>query len=58
MVFSLGVNNSVSAVFGNAGFGEIKDHILRATAFLKKFFAMEVLGICLPHVKRYFQEHQ
>ena len=37
MVFSLGVNNSVSAVFGNAGFGEIKDHILRATAFLKNF---------------------
>ena len=37
VVFSLGVNNSVSAVFDNAGFGEIKDHILRATAFLKNF---------------------
>ena len=37
MVFSLGVNNSVAAVFGNAGFGEIKGHILRATAFLKDF---------------------
>ena len=26
--------------------------------FLKKKFAMEVLSLCLPYVKRYFQKHQ
>ena len=29
-----------------------------SNTFSKKMFAMEVLGICLPFVKRYFQEHQ
>ena len=26
--------------------------------FSKKKFPMEVLGMCLPYVQRYFQEHQ
>ena len=56
-VFLYGWNNSDSAVFGNATFGEIKDQSLRMTNFEKKF-AMKVLGLCLPYVKRYFQEHQ
>ena len=56
-VFLYGWNNSDSAVFGNATFGEIKDHSLRMTNFEKKI-AMEVLGLCLPYIKRYFQEHQ
>ena len=56
--FSLyGSNNSDFAVFVNAAFGEIKDHNLRITRFEKKI-AMEVLGLFLPYVKRYFQEHQ
>ena len=56
--FSLyGSNNSGFAVFVNAAFGEIKDHNLRITRFEKKI-AMEVLGLFLPYVKRYFQEHQ
>ena len=31
-------NNSDSAVFGNGGFAEIKDHSFRTTSFQKKFF--------------------
>ena len=31
---------------------------IKTTPFQKKNFAMEVLGFCLPYVKRYFQEHQ
>ena len=56
-VFVYGSNNSHSVIFGNATFGEIKDHSLKTTPFQKKF-AMEVLSLCLPYVKRYFQEHQ
>ena len=56
--FSLyGLNNSDSLVFGNATFGEIKNHSLRTRRF-QKIFAMNVLGICLSYLKRYFQEHQ
>ena len=45
--FSLyGLNNSDSLVFGNATFGEIKNHSLRTRRF-QKIFAMNVLGICL-----------
>ena len=43
--FSLyGLNNSDSLVFGNATFGEIKNHSLRTRRF-QKIFAMNVLGI-------------
>ena len=56
--FSLyGLNNSDSLVFGNATFGEIKNHNLKTRRF-QKIFAMKVLGICLSYLKRYFQEHQ
>ena len=56
--FSLyGSNNSDFVVSMNSAFGEIKDHNLRMTGF-EKTFAMEVLGLCLSYVKRYFQEHQ
>ena len=56
--FSLyGSNNTDSAVFRNAAFGEIKDHSLRKKPIQKKN-GIKVLGICLPYVKRYFQEHQ
>ena len=56
--FSLyGSNNTDSAVFRNAAFGEIKDHSLRKKPIQKKN-DIKVLGICLPYVKRYFQEHQ
>ena len=56
--FSLyGLNNSDSLVFGNATFGEIKNHSLRTRRF-QKIFAMNVLGICLSYLKRYFLEHQ
>ena len=51
-------NNSDSVVFGNNGFEEIKDHSLTRTPFQQKFFCMELLGMCLPYVKRYFQRHQ
>ena len=37
MLFLYGSNNSDSDVFGNAGFGEIKDHSLSAIDFLKVF---------------------
>ena len=57
--FSLrGSNNSDSVVFGYADIAEIKDHSFRMTPFQKKNFAIEVLGMCLPYVKRYVQEHQ
>ena len=36
----------------------LKDHSFRMTPFQKKNFAIEVLGMCLPYVKRYVQEHQ
>ena len=52
-----GSNNSNSAVFGNAILGETKDHNLRTTPFPKRI-SMEVSSLCLPYVKRYFQEHQ
>ena len=56
--FSLyGSNNSDSVVFEKNGFAEIKDHSLRKEPFQKKF-AVEVLGLCLPYVKRYFQKSQ
>ena len=54
--FVYGWNDSDSSVFGNAGFGEVKDHSLRTTP-LKKM-AMEILGMYSPYVKRYFQENQ
>ena len=57
MCFLYESNNTDSVVFENDGFAEIKDHSLRTTAFQKKI-AMEVLGLYLPYVKRYFQEHQ
>ena len=44
--FLYGSNKLASVPFGNAGFGEFKDHSLRTT------------GMCLPYVKRYFEEHQ
>ena len=50
-------NKSDSFVFKNATFREIKDYSLRTTPFLKKL-ATEVLGLCLPYIKSYFQEHQ
>ena len=59
--FSLyGSNNSGSIVFENGGFGEIKDHSLKTTSLQKKKqekekTAMEVLRLCLPDVKSYFQ---
>ena len=56
-VFLYGWNNSDSVIFGSAAFGEIKDHSLSTKSFQKKF-AMGVLGLYLPYVKRYFQEHQ
>ena len=55
--FLYGSNNSDFVVFVNTALGEIKDHSLTMTPFEKKF-AMEVLSLCLPYVKRYFQEHQ
>ena len=56
--FSLcGSNNLDSVVYENAATGEVKDHSFKTTPFLKKI-AMEILGMCLPYVKRYFQEHQ
>ena len=57
-VFLYGSNNSESVIFGNAAFRETKDHSLRTKSFQKIKFAMGVLGLCLPYVKRYFQEHQ
>ena len=33
MMFSLGLKNSDSVVFGNARFGEIEDHTLTMTPF-------------------------
>ena len=52
-----GSNKSDSVVFKNAAFREIEDHSLRTTPFQKNL-AMEVLGLCLPYIKSYFQEHQ
>ena len=52
-----GSSNSDAAVFRNAAFGEFKDHSLKRTPFQKKF-AVEVLGMQLPYIKRYFQEYQ
>ena len=39
---------------------EIKAHSLRTTPFQKKKkrIDMDVLGMCLSYVKRYFQEHE
>ena len=51
-------NNSDSVVFENANFGEIKDQSLRTTPIQKKRIEGEVLGMCLPCVKMYFQENQ
>ena len=37
----------------------IQDHSMNKTPFpKKKNFAVEVLGMCLPSIKRYFLEHQ
>ena len=56
--FSLyGSNNSDSVVLGIVHFAEIKDHSLGTTPFEKKL-SMEVLGLCLPYVKKLFQEYQ
>ena len=52
-----GSSNSDAAVFRNAAFGEFKDHSLQRTPFQKKF-AVEVLGMQLPYIKRYFQDYQ
>ena len=50
-------NYSDLLVFGNAPFGEIKDQCLRMRPF-QKTIAMEVLSLCVPYIKRYFQKHQ
>ena len=50
-------HNSDSFIFGNAPFGEIKHHSLKARSF-QKTFAMQVLGMCLSYGKSDFQEHQ
>ena len=50
--------NSDSVVFQNDSFAEIKDHSWRTTPFQEKKKSVKVLGLCLPYVKRYFQEHQ
>ena len=57
-IFVCGSNNSDSVVFGNTALGDIKDHSLIMTRFEKKKIAVEVLGLCLLYIKRYFQEHQ
>ena len=41
----------------NAGFREIKGLSLRMTHF-PECFAVEALCMCLPYIKRYFQERQ
>ena len=57
--FSLYSSNDLdSAVFRNAAFGEIKDHRLKKTPIQKKKMLFEVLGMCLPYIKRYFQEQK
>ena len=57
--FSLYSSNDLdSAVFWNAAFGEIKDHRLKKTPIQKKKMLFEVLGMCLPYIKRYFQEQK
>ena len=50
-------NYSDLLVFGNAPFGEIKDQCLRMRPF-QKTIAMEVLSLCVPYIKMYFQKHQ
>ena len=55
-VFLYGSNNSDSVIFGNAAFGEIT--VWEQRLFNNKKIAMELLGLCLPYVKRLFQEHQ
>ena len=50
-------NCSDSLAFGNAAFGEMKDHSLRTTLFEEKT-CKEVLRLCLSYVKRYFEQHQ
>ena len=57
--FSLYSSNDLdSAVFWNAAFGEIKDHRLKKTPIQKRKILFEVLGMCLPYIKRYFQEQK
>ena len=53
--FFQGLNKSDSVVFGNADFGEIKDHSLTTTPFQKVSF---YVSMCLPYVIMYFQRHQ
>ena len=56
--FSLyGSNDLDSLVFGNAAFGDIKNQSLRARPLEKKI-GMEVLSLCVPYIKKYFQNHQ
>ena len=85
-LFLYGSNNSDCVIFGNAAFGETKDHSLRTTPFQTKIchgscefvstlhkevfsgapvkclflygLNKKFLSLCLPYVKRYFQEHQ
>ena len=58
-VFLGGSSNSDSVVFKNAGFGKIKDYSWKTTPLQKKKkIAMKVLGMCVPFIRRYFQEHQ
>ena len=45
-IFLYGLNNSDSVVFGNAAFGEIKDHSVRTTPFQKRFL-LEKFWICV-----------
>ena len=52
-----GSNNSDSVPFESGAFGDIQDHSLRKRHFQKKI-AVQVSGVCLPSVKRYFEEHQ
>ena len=48
-----GSNYSGSLVFGNAAFGDIKDHSLRMRSF-EKIFTMDVLDMCLSYGKKVF----
>ena len=64
--FLYGSNNSDSVVFGEYRFWNYQRSKFENNTFSKKKKkkkkkkknAMEVLGMCLPYLKRYFQEHQ
>ena len=56
-VFLYSSNNSDYVVLENVALEGIKNHSL-TTTHSQTFSAQEVLGICLPYVKKYFQWHQ